>query len=162
LILPAPVTGVAVSMDCRSALVAGANGGFAIWDTQSGKKTDCFSCHSEAVYELTYATRGRRALISGKNGLKLWDLEQHQKVLGRIAATSAQVTCAALTPEDRYLLTGGADKTARLWRVDDGREAKRFEGHTDAVQGVAFAGDGVLTASRDGTVRLWNISDSRE
>ena len=162
LILPAPVTGVAMSADGQSALVAGGSGGFAIWDAQSGKKTDCFSCHREAVYDLTYATRGRRVAIGGTSGFSLWDLEQHQKVLGRIAATPAQVTCAALTPEDRYLLTGCADNTARLWRVDDGREAKRFEGHGGAVQGVAFTRDGVLTASRDGTVRLWNISDGRE
>src|SRR5262245_6665213 len=42
----------------------------------------------------------------------------------------------------KYALVGSADKIARLWDVASGQEVRRFTGHTDVVNAVAFAADG--------------------
>jgi WD40 repeat protein len=57
------------------------------------------------------------------------------------------------------VLTGSADKTARLWDAATGKEIRAFE-HKDSVSSAAFSPDGrlVLTRSGNDTARLWDIS----
>ena len=45
------------------------------------------------------------------------------------------------------------------WDFATGKELKKFEGHTDGVQGVCFGADGrtVFSASWDKTVRKWRL-----
>ncbi len=45
-----------------------------------------------------------------------------------------------------------------------GKETRRLEGHTDTVNGVAFAADGgrLLSCSVDGTARLWTVATGKE
>jgi hypothetical protein len=62
------------------------------------------------------------------------------------------------------MLFTSADRVARLWEVETGREVRRFEGHTGPIQGMAFIGNGsrIVTASNDQTARLWNAADGKE
>ena len=61
-------------------------------------------------------------------------------------------------------MTGHEDKTARLWDTNNGKEIRRFEGHSAPVLSVAFSPDGrfVLTGGLDKTARLWNTASGHE
>jgi serine/threonine protein kinase/WD40 repeat protein len=73
------------------------------------------------------------------------------------------VTSVALSVDSRLALSGGGDKTLRLWDVSDGRCLRTFEGHTEVVNSVALSADGRLALSGGGdkTLRLWDVSDGR-
>ena len=73
------------------------------------------------------------------------------------------VLTIVVSPDGRRLLTGGFDKTLRLWDADTGKELRVFEGHTDAILAVALSPDGkrVLSASGD-LVRLWDAETGKE
>jgi WD40 repeat protein len=75
------------------------------------------------------------------------------------------VLAADFSYDGRYVLTGSADTTARLWEVETGELIHIFEGHTSSIQITDFSPDGrfVLTSGDEpldnenvGTI-LWDI-----
>ena len=58
------------------------------------------------------------------------------------------------------LATASDDGTARIWDIGSGTSPAPLEGHSYAVNGVAFSPDGTLlaTASTDGTARIWDVA----
>lgn len=57
-----------------------------------------------------------------------------------------------------------ADKFIKLWDADTGDIIHTFEGHTEGVSDIAWAGNGdfLASASDDKTVRLWSMESVRE
>ena len=68
----------------------------------------------------------------------------------------------AVAGESR-LLTGGADKLAKLWELSTGKCVQTLSGHSGPVNSVAVLPDGqfAATGSADSTLRLWRLRDGR-
>lgn len=70
------------------------------------------------------------------------------------------VRSITFSPDGKWVVSGSADKTIRIWDASSGDVAAGpFEGHSDSVFAVAFSPDNKLIASgsRDNTVRIWNV-----
>jgi small GTP-binding protein len=69
------------------------------------------------------------------------------------------VQCVAMTVDGRWIVSGSADKTVRIWDAETGACLAVLEGHSDSVYGVAVTSDGrrVISGSFDKTVRVWNV-----
>jgi hypothetical protein len=71
---------------------------------------------------------------------------------------------AQFTPGGHRVITGGADKVARVWDSDNGKIVVELHGHTDGVTGLDVSSDGkqILTSSRyDETARLWDAASGK-
>ncbi len=66
------------------------------------------------------------------------------------------VVSARFSPDGKFVVTGGADKTVRFWRADSGSPAGRRISLRTPVRGASFNRDGtlVVVASEDGTARV--------
>jgi len=64
----------------------------------------------------------------------------------------------AFSPDGKRIVTASADKTARVWDAESGKELRKLEGHTEGALCVAFSPDGkrIVTTSVDDTARVWD------
>jgi WD40 repeat protein len=153
----------AVSPDGRNiALVANDPSGSAIRiiDTISGRVVRSIALGAGVVPNLlTYSADGR--LIATEHGerINLWEagtgklirtLEGHAK--------ERQILGLALSPDARWLASGGCDATIRIWDTESGRVVRTLRdlSNNGCVNSVAFSADGKRIAST-GSVRDGNF-----
>jgi U3 small nucleolar RNA-associated protein 13 len=102
------------------------------------------------------------------------------KLVGTCKGHRRGVWTVKFSRTDRIVASGAADRTIKLWSLDDftclkvslfdwrlaGPEAlltswKTLEGHTNSVLRVDFLSHGMqlVTSASDGLVKLWNVKD---
>ena len=71
---------------------------------------------------------------------------------------------ATFSPDGKKIVTGSADKTARIWDAETGKELHKLEGHTDAVLYGNMSPDGkkIGTGGYNGPVRIWDVESGKE
>lgn len=75
----------------------------------------------------------------------------------------AAVTAVAFSPDGRFLVSGSADHTLRLWNIQTKRTAYVLSGHTDTVTGAAFTADGtqIISGGLDGKILFWSVATGK-
>jgi WD40 repeat protein/tRNA A-37 threonylcarbamoyl transferase component Bud32 len=69
------------------------------------------------------------------------------------------VWAVAIDPDGKTLISGGFDKTIKLWNLNTGKLLQTLTGHADAVRAIATSPDGKIMASGSGdkTIKIWNL-----
>jgi WD40 repeat protein len=73
------------------------------------------------------------------------------------------VLTVAFSPDGKYVVSGSADSTARVWEAMTGKEIARMT-HEGNVTSVAFSRNGkyVVSGSADSTARVWEAMTGNE
>lgn len=88
-----------------------------------------------------------------------WYLHDLSKSRRTVAEHVNDIADISLSPDLRWLATGGLDHRVLIWDLNTGSEKYVLTGHSGAVRSVTISPDGktLASASEDHDVRLWNV-----
>lgn len=97
--------------------------------------------------------------VSEFGEIQIWDTATRQ-LQRSIKASNDAFYGISISPDNRQVSVGCADKLVRVFNVADGVEAMRCDNHLDWVFGSAFTNDGLrlATVSRDKAAKLIDIA----
>ncbi|KAJ3092047.1 hypothetical protein HK102_011253 [Quaeritorhiza haematococci] len=74
------------------------------------------------------------------------------------------VKAVAVTPDGRYVVTGAADGSAKIWDLASGKEVRELRGHQGPLRAVTVTPDGrnIVTGSEDCRVKVWDFVSGKE
>ena len=150
----AAVTAVAfVAAD--SLISAGQDGTVRQWDLKTGKSKGALPAGVGPIGAMAFGSK--RVLVAGRDGLAM--RQPHSGTFLKLSGHDGPVLCCALSADGRLLASGGADRTVRVYRTEDGLQLACYAGHTKSVRAVAFApaGDALYSGGAGGTLRRWPV-----
>ncbi|WP_445637595.1 WD40 repeat domain-containing protein [Nostoc sp. DSM 114161] len=73
---------------------------------------------------------------------------------------SGKVNTLAISADGKTLVSGGEDKTVKIWNLQTGELKQTLAGHTGKVNAVAISADSkiIASASNDKTVKIWDLN----
>jgi WD40 repeat protein len=174
---PAAVTGLSLAGEPLKLAVAGLDRSVRVYSPEDGRlleevrvplpeppaaaatATAAESAETEdappPALRVALAVVGGRLFVNSANVGRIYPLSLLRVITGHAGA----VGDGAFTPDGMKFVSGGADRTLRLWQVTDGAPLRAWAGHDAAVSSVAVMADGktIVSGSLDQTVRLWPV-----
>ncbi len=84
---------------------------------------------------------------------------QNQTVLTVNNSHSGKIRCLLTSDNDKYLFSGSADNTIKLWDIKSASLIKTFEGHSNPIININVSKDlkKLYSISSDSTIKIWDI-----
>lgn len=102
------------------------------------------------------------ATASADSTIKLWEVQSNGTAHSRwtIKAHDKDINSLTVTPNMKYLISASQDKTAKIWKIEDGSCVGTLKGHKRGIWSVKCSPKEQLiaTASGDQTVKIWSAT----
>ncbi|MGD9397075.1 MAG: WD40 repeat domain-containing protein [Candidatus Thorarchaeota archaeon] len=160
------VWSLALTHDGMTIISGGQDATIRLWETTSGKEIHKFVGHDGPVYGLILMPDGKKLVsIADKDlAVRIWDLET-KTLMTSLAPNSAHINAVAVSPDQRYIVTGGDDGIARFWDIDRGIMLRYLE-HSQGIYSIVISPDGrhmlcgskkAPTADTPGLIWVWDF-----
>ena len=63
--------------------------------------------------------------------MRIWNLQDKTQEAVLQGHTCVHVLSVAITSDNKYIVSGGDDKTVRIWNLQDKTQEAVLQGHTD-------------------------------
>ena len=138
-----------------------------LWSIDTGAEIEVLTGHQKSVETIAFHPHQSGLLFSGDRSsqIKLWQVDPAKELIS-IDSQQAKVNCLAISPDGKLIISGGSDKTIKIWYFGS-RERRSLDdlvtlkAHQLAVNQIAFnpIEDEVKFASvsSDRRVILWGM-----
>lgn len=156
---PTDVLSLSFSPDGTRIATGAADKETRIWDAAAGHVLQFFA-QDDAVDAVIYAPAINLVISAAGKTTRL----DTTSILRAIKADTGPTHALAMAPTNTHVLTGGADKIAKLWNLNTGALDRSFAGAAGAVRAVAVSKNSQLVAvgGVDQTVRVYQFADAKE
>jgi WD40 repeat protein len=84
--------------------------------------------------------------------VRAYETLRGKEILAFAVKHARPITCLALSPDGKRLVTGSEDHTIRLWNTTTGKQVRDFQGHQATIHCLAWSGDGKRIVSSAGDI----------
>ena len=113
------------------------------------------------VNAIAYSRSANQIAVAAAENIHIYDASTYKELMVFNGHTDS-VSTLAFSPNGKLLVSGGADKTVRLWETETGKLRRTREEHTAPINTVAFSLSGERfwsASSKDNTIRSWYPRD---
>jgi WD40 repeat protein len=155
---PSDVLSISFNGD-KTRLVTGcADNQTRVWDIGSAKEQVTFFQSTPAKSVAFHPNNSSILVAADKNALV-----ESISLTRVIRASDTPIYGLTPTSDGSYLLTCGADKTAKLWNLGNGNAERTFVGAQGTLKAVAISKNNALVATGggEGIIRVYNFADAK-
>ena len=132
------------------------------WDIAGGKSFRTINV-GYTVHSLAQTGDGRFLYVAGAGPqIRVYNLTNSQ-VAKTFDGHSDVVNIITISPNNKLLLSGSSDKTARIWDIATGKQLRALPVNCWKVLAVAFSDDSkyAVTGCNDGSIKVWEVETGK-
>lgn len=160
------VTAVGLHPSGNQAVSGTVDGKLAVWklDVPAGQPLAGDNGQPATVAAVSFDGKklATAAVVGGKPAIQVRDIPGG--VTQTLVGHEGPISALAFSPDNARIVSGSADKTARVWTIADSKEVAKYAAHTNTVTAVAFSANGqqIASGAADNFLKLWNAADGVE
>jgi WD40 repeat protein/serine/threonine protein kinase/Tfp pilus assembly protein PilF len=165
LVQPAAIRQAALTPDGKQLVTAGADKIIRLWDRATKQIVQQVSSPGDADIVCLAVSPDGKMLATGASSASnfyspaaayVWDLTNGRQI-GQPLSHRGAVLSVAFSPDGKWLLTGGEDRTTQVWDAATGRPAAPPVRHQEPARVARFSPDGrMILVGCDNGVSLWS------
>ncbi|MEM1367517.1 MAG: WD40 repeat domain-containing protein [Cyanobacteria bacterium P01_H01_bin.15] len=134
-----------------------------VWDSLTGEQVGNTIQTDDSVLRLVIGSVGDVIGYSLFNGEVRFRYLQSGDLIRGFASGAYPQFALTVSPDDKYLVAGGASNIIVIWDIESGRIIRAMTQHTDAIRDLAISPDGTTLASTgsDKTVKIWSFPEGK-
>ena len=121
--------------------------------------------HMGNVSVCGFTPDGRQAVIGGSKGvIEVYDLsvKGQMKLKQQVAVHTKEVTSLCFSVDGNFALSGSADKEARYWEVETGKQLATLSRFSGKIKATQISPDGKLLMATDGELlQIYDVAGSK-
>ena len=115
----------------------------------------------KSVNAIAYSRVANRLAVAAADKIHIYDASTYKELMV-FAKHTDSVLAVAFSPNGKFLVSGGSDKTVQLWNTDTGELLRTQKKHTGPVKAIAFTSNGEkfkCGSNEDSAVWYWYPAD---
>ena len=104
-----------------------------VYELATGQLVKSFAGHNDPVTNVAFSADSRQVFSSGDSVIHVWDLATGKELPRRFEGHSGRMSGHGDFAGRPALLTGGDDRTVKLWEAASGKMLHSFAGHSDTI-----------------------------
>ena len=157
----AAIKSIAISPDLPMVATGSEDTTIRLWNINTGLVSRILAGHQKSVETIAFHPDRSGLLYSGDRAgvIKLWQVNLGTELIS-IDSKQGKVNCLAISPDGKLMISGGSDKTIKLWDLDSTETRSidylaTLKAHHLAVNNIAFN-------PIEGEVKFASVSSDRQ